>query len=533
MRGYRVVLVTLALLSACHPLPPQPPLEPSFTIGFRAVDAATSVVIPKATVRYWFTGNTPEAAAVAETNYQGRVFFKVPGGVTASHVWVTASGYQPFEQHVDARPGLELVVQLAANPPPRPMRQGRVRLEGHTLVDETGPFLGHGATLFWGLWGYQHDRARLEQNLAYLADSRAIDHVRVLASVGGDWWADRHADPNAPDYDQALAELTDLVYDKYGMRTEWTIFGGVEDTPTAASREMLVDRVLAMTRGREEKVILLETANEAAGNGFGGAAGLAELRQLTRRMNDATSILVAASSIHEDPAAFCDVYGAGVADIATIHFDRDIGKAEGVWRPVRQPWGYPGEFPCDGLPPGDSNEPIGPYSSVAEERDPTRLVAQAVVAHIAGLPLSVLHTGPGIWGGGKGGQARGIPANLWDTPGLTDTLKGLAAVTAVLPPRLASWSKQNSGWAGTPFGVDAFWPEGGTHGAVRVYSATQGTQFVTAAIGVRGYVELTPRWPMSFELRPMRAGETATYTVKSGETVRLSEGSGAWLLIGQ
>jgi hypothetical protein len=499
-------------------------------VTIAVVDATSQAAIGGALVRYWITGATPADALSEVADVSGRAVFVVPASLTDSHVFVSAAGYVSADQHIDALPGLEVRVALSL-PPAVSARRGVVRLEGRALRDDGGHFLGHGATLFWGLWGYQHDRARLEENLAYLADSGAIDHVRVLATVGGPWWVDRAVDPHAEGYDAALAGLTDLAFDKFRLRIEWTVFGGVDFTETAAERVQLVDRVLAMSRGREEKIVLLEIANEGFQTGFGGSAGLAELRALTRRANDATGILVAASSYHEDLDEFCLLYWNGVADVATIHFDRETRLVDGFWRPVRQPWGFPGEFPCDWLPPGDSNEPIGPYSSVAEERDPTRLVAQALVAHIAGLPLSVIHAGPGIWGGGASGASRGIPANLWETPGLADTLAGLAAVTAALPPDLANWSKQNSGWVGSPFTVDALWPDGPDHGAVRVYSATRASAFVTAVVGVKSYVQLTAAWPMSFELRPLLAGESKTYTLEAGATVRLEQGAGAWLLV--
>lgn len=534
VRRRLIGLSALALVSTAGRCGPPPVVEPpTMTVSIEVVDAATQAGLPDATVRYWFAGPSPDSAVSATTDAHGRVVFVVPASVTASHLWISVEGYLPAEQHVDARPGLLVRVLLAAEPPPLPSRRGLVRLEGRALVDDAGPFLGHGATLFWGLWGYQHDRERLEANLRYLAETPAIDHIRVLGTVGGPWWADRTIDPREPGYDAALAGLADLAFDRYGLRLEVTIFGGIDCTPTPTERRALVDRVLEVARGREHKFLLIEIVNEGAGNGFGGTEGIAELRALTRHANERTAIPVAASSYHEDPAAMCALYAGQIADVATMHFDRDISKAEGPWRPVRQPWGYPGELACPvELPPGDSNEPIGPFSSVAEERDPTRLIAQTVVAHIAGLPLSVIHTGPGIWGGGKGGAARGIPANLWETPGLTETLRGLAAVTAGLPSDLPAWSRQNSGWTGSPWTVDNFWPEGGDQGAVRVYSAVRGQAIVTAVIGVKRYVRLTARWPMAVDVIRMRTGDVVeTRTLAAGELLRLEEDLGAWLLV--
>src|SRR5712691_9442226 len=62
-------------------------------------------------------------------------------------------------------------------------RHGRVSGDRHAFVDEGGPFLARGASLFWGLWGYQHDRERLGRNLATLRDW-GFDYIRVLGVVG-------------------------------------------------------------------------------------------------------------------------------------------------------------------------------------------------------------------------------------------------------------------------------------------------------------------------------------------------------------
>ncbi len=74
--------------------------------------------------------------------------------------------------------------------------------------------------------------------------------------------------------------MTDLAYDRYGMRVQWTLFGGAPFTASATSRTALVDRFAALARGREHKIFAFEIANEAWQNGFRGAQGLSELRNL-------------------------------------------------------------------------------------------------------------------------------------------------------------------------------------------------------------------------------------------------------------
>src|SRR5207248_542158 len=151
----------------------------------------------------------------------------------------------------------------------------------HSFADDGGTFLPRGATMFWALWGYQHDRARLGRNLSTLRNW-GIDYIRVLGVVGapgdrpGDSWRDRQADPSKPSYDQDTSGLTEWAYREYGLRVQWTIFGGVEFTPTPESRRAVVERFARISRGREEAIFAFEIANEAWQNGFPGEQGRAE-----------------------------------------------------------------------------------------------------------------------------------------------------------------------------------------------------------------------------------------------------------------
>src|SRR5688500_13150054 len=162
---------------------------------------------------------------------------------------------------------------------------GAVRAEGRAVADAAGPFNALGAILFWGTWAYKSDRARLERNLKVLS-AAGVDYVRVLGSVGGTSWEDRETDPRWSDYDAIIAGMTDLAYDRYGLRVQWTLFGGAPFTPAGPAREALVDRFAQLSKGREHKIFAFEIANEARSNGFGGPEGVAELRRLGQRLND-------------------------------------------------------------------------------------------------------------------------------------------------------------------------------------------------------------------------------------------------------
>ena len=60
-----------------------------------------------------------------------------------------------------------------------------VRLSGRSLCDQTGPFLGLGASYFQALRHAKYDRARLNSNLTLLA-ANGFNYVRVLSMVNWD-----------------------------------------------------------------------------------------------------------------------------------------------------------------------------------------------------------------------------------------------------------------------------------------------------------------------------------------------------------
>ena len=350
-------------------------------------------------------------------------------------------------------------VLAAAGPSAGGRSSGDVRVEGRTLIDDDGPFTVLGASLFWGAWGYRHDRARLERTLEFLA-GRGADAIRVLAAVGpSGGWDDRVVDPRWPDYDEVVTGLTDLAFDGYGLRVQWTIFGGVDLVPTPAGRKALVDRIGRLLAARTNKVLFVEIANEGYQNGFGDPGGLEELRGLGRRLSESTSLLVALTAPQNDEAASFSparVYHGASVPIATLHHDRDVSGPRGAWRPIRAPWSAVGLR--DVLPPVlASNEPIGPSSSVAGESDPTRLAAAALVSWLSGHSVYVFHAGPGIRGGGAVDLELGRPANFDDGPATGRQLDALANAQGLLPADIAAWTPVSGRDAGSPLrGEDVF-----------------------------------------------------------------------------
>lgn len=405
-------------------------------------------------------------------------------------------------------------------------RAGPVRLVSRALHDDGGPFVALGASMFWAAWAYRNDRPRLERNLAWLA-SHGFHYVRVLGVVGDpaaeDYWDGREIEWQWPDYDDVIAGLTDLAWDTYGLRIEWTLIGdGQVSIPAEADRYALVDRFLAMSATRSDAIIHFEIANEHYQNGFDGDTGVAQLRALTAYMRDRTEILVAASApFSSDCGEIARVYGAPgeIADLATIHFDRDIGREEGRWGPVWQPWSL---ADC-GAFVGSNNEPIGPGASVSMEDDPTRLAAAALTTWVAGLPLHVFHSGAGVRGDIDISEMAGADA--------------FAHVVGLVPADLPAWDRRHGDESDAPLRFfaedadgtmipDASWTdvlEPPRSGVVRAFGAIQGTELVVVPIGILGSVTVEARRAMSIEVwEPVSGARLAEHELDAGERVVLA-----------
>lgn len=416
-------------------------------------------------------------------------------------------------------------------------RGGPVRIEGRVLVDDGGPFVGLGATLFWAAWAYRNDRPRLERNLAWLRD-HGFHYIRALGLVGDpageDYWDGREIELGWSDYDEVIAGLTDLAWDGYGLRVEWTLIGdGQVSIPEEADRYELVDRFLAMSETRREKILHFEIANEAWQNGFSGDEGHAQLRALSVYMRDRTDIPVAASAPYD--SGNCDVVrdlyrGVGeIADLATLHFDRDLGREEGGWGPVWQPWTL---AECDAWV-GSNNEPIGPGASVSSENDPTRLAASALATWIAGLPLYVFHSNAGVRGDADIGAMPGADA--------------FQHVVSLVPPDVSGWERRRGDESDAPIRffaedaagaliADTTWmdvAEPPRSGVVRGYGAVRGDEFVVLPIGVLGSVTIEARRAIAFEVFEVVGGtRLAEHSLDAGERVVLT-GAEAMVLRGR
>jgi hypothetical protein len=419
--------------------------------------------------------------------------------------------------------------------PARVARTGIVHLDGHAVADEGGPFDAVGASLFWLAWGYKFDRARLEANLQTLADA-GVDYVRALGDVGPDGWTDREIDPGWPDYDAVIAGATDLAYDRYGLRVQWTIFGGSRHVPAPADRQRVVDRVAAMARARPAKVFAIEVANESWQNGFEEGAGRREVRALGARLTAAVPNLVALSAPPNAAGAVCALYAGSAADVMTLHYDRDSSR--GPWAPVWQPWVWPatdaGPGACPaGLPSAIfNNEPIGPGASVNADGDPLHIAMAIATTFLAGNAAYVLHPGAGVRGGGAEDRARGRAANFDDVPEARAIFGAIAAAKRYLPADLPNWTRHDAAGETAFRGVTEALSQG--HVAYAGF-AERGPDIFGVLLGVTGDVVLHPRAPMTVDvIDPLTAAVATHVDAQAGTDIALPTpprpGGDAWVI---
>jgi hypothetical protein len=443
------------------------------------------------------------------------------------------------------------IVSLAFNDTPdrkgekstTPPRAGRVRVQRHCLVDDRGPFLGLGVSYFTALWRCKHDRPRLESDLAFLSQ-QGFNYYRMLSMVGyHPAWEGREIAPvNSasragkrvqawPDYWQQFRDLIDIAYDKYGMRTQITIFADAQLMPEKSARVEHTRKILAdVVPGREHKIIMLEVANEAWQNGFPGDEGVADLREFAKYLADRTGIPVAITSNHDWPElgsskGFEQLYRNSAADLATWHFSRDR-RTDGGWKPVYDCWHF-GDL--TGLPPVSSNEPIGPGSSVNAEKEPIRLVMAAAFAYAANLPMYVFHGEGGVFG----------KTRFQDMP----AIDRFGHVMRLLPSDLPNWERNDGKEAGAPFIVFAdgkanrYWPEveNAPDGCVRNTGGRNDGRFVCVPIGILpGGLQLEARHDLEFAAHdPLTGQKLKTMEMRRGERVTLPAGPGALIILGR
>ena len=217
------------------------------------------------------------------------------------------------------------------------------------------------------------------------------------------------------------------------------------------------------------------------------------------------------------------LHEGGIGEVVTEHFTRSAD--EGGWAAVRAPWDL--QF-CEGLPPlRSSNEPIGPFASVRAEHDPLRLAMSAAMTYLSGVGAYVLHTGPGIRGGGRADRERGRPADIQAIPQIDRILAAMASVRRVLPGDLASWSRRKAGDA------DPVRLTGTGSARVRAYTATQGARFVVLPLGVEGPLTVRASVPVTLQIvHPVTGTALHKGALAASQSVTVT-GAAAYIITGE
>jgi hypothetical protein len=415
---------------------------------------------------------------------------------------VTHPGFQARELPADlADSG---IVTIGLEPDSVRARTGVVRLAGRVFFDDDGPYLACGASLFWALWGYQHDRGRLEQHLDFLA-ARGVDYIRVFGVIGPRW-ADRVVDPRDRSWDGDLAGLLDLAF-RHGLRVELTIW---QDTDLTPDRMAVVSRVAAVVSSRPQTIQYLEVCNEGAADTSRFPANWpAEAQQLANALRAQTPHVVAVTSpAGIDAAAIAIWYGKSSANLLTPHLPREEtgGGLIGAWRYVRQTWD---PWLASSLA-WSNDEGKGPQSSVAADDDPLRLTMYAGLTWLCGGAGFVLHTGAGVGGGDAASKERGRVANLWEVANIEQTLAGIQTVRRLLPADLPDWSRHNANknFPGYPFDTDRLVPLIESAQLLRAFAATGGDgRAIVMPIVAQAAVPFTARSAMHLEIYDPMTGE--------------------------
>lgn len=539
------------------------PERPQFDLTGIVMDGAARP-IGGATVTC--VGDVPPACTTRTTDGSGFVHVPVYGSTSFK---VEAPGYLPREfigqppwpvadtDACRANPGpCSRRWHLEKEPPPPIVkRTGVVRLEGNSLVDDQGVWFADGVTLMPALALVRDFPAVAEANC--LLSQQGITVGRFLAVVGGDEfaagssradpWARLKADPRDPAWAAQLAATTDYFYDRCGIRSAWTLFGGTAFAPTVADQNRVVSTWVEVMRPRLHKVAWVEIANEMWQNGFGGDEGIGRARGLASalcallppKFPIAISTSFATANDGEPEPEMGQMFANHCANLYTPHFSRRADTVDGPHRIIRQPWEW---SPVYSLAAAVNNEFSGPGSSVRVERNTSRIVAGWITTKIARLTGYHLHTDAGVWAGqihsaflgGHEDGLRGAFSTIQSEPGAADALDAMAKLRAVLPADMHTWQRTRHGFANHPFAASfqqvgntftQIWPDGHTgHGVVRAYCAIRGNDFVCLLSGIRDRIDLRMTHNLRAKLYACGTGaEVGAITDVSGAyTVRQS-----------
>jgi hypothetical protein len=162
---------------------------------------------------------------------------------------------------------------------------------------------------------------------------------------------------------------------------------------------------------------------------------------------------------------------------------------------------------CSGIPSlRSSNEPIGPESSVVSMDDPVALSAMALVTYGSGIGAFVLHTGPGVRGGGEADLARGRHRNLWELPTAARIAAGLGNITRRVPGDFANWSTHDE----LSEAPERLFDVKDRAAVAGLYCFAKAQEFACAPVGISQPLSLIARRSMTVSLHQLLSGVPGT-----------------------
>ncbi len=294
-----------------------------------------------------------------------------------------------------------------------------------------------GPSLFWAIRGFKDYRAQLDANLRWLKDTMNADYVRVFLCLGGDLFTAPDGTKQDPWRDASLpiAEALTLVptvtnhIDSFGMKTEWTLIGGLAQIPSVANQEAMVNEFCRLAVPLKDKIQLVEIMNEYNVNG-GNTAMLRSLARIVRAQFG--------TGFHISLSSPGGTHGSTSADLVQEEVRRmyeGLPEANAITphysRPGPDPW-KPGVFLGSFAPPFKyNNEWRGPGASAGGDiSDPSILASDYLLSVRAGEEGYTPHSKPGVWGGhcNPAFAIENVWANWWDVPNAVAIANGFKQI---------------------------------------------------------------------------------------------------------
>lgn len=459
-------------------------------------------------------GLNPQSTWVSEFGAQfGNL--KQHGGFNLN---ITSDGYIDKWVPIDVVPEERLVINLEKIPAPvYKKRKGNVRIINKSAIDDDGFHLFLGTTLFPYRWMLDNSQLRIDDNLRFLAESD-IDYIRYFVEVGNpnddtDGWSDRKTDPST-----FTERYINYAYDNFGIRSAICIFGGCFYSDTRDKRINTVQRVIDVVKKCSEKVIWIEIVNEFHGQ-LDDADEVRSLCNLVQ--SQLPNVLCIPSSPEGWQEDFDTIYKDNTGTLGSIHHER-VDK-EAHWGYVRGPYSA---RELERVPSAFTNdEGVGPKSSGVSDDDPLRLGFFAATGYIVREPFFTLHTGAGVYMGGKGGITHNREANIYEVNNIDSILDAINNVRSLLPQDVTSWPEYNGNRSEHLLPADYVWADDNsfTSGVLRCYMAISGNNFVMLPYSIFNFADFTAKVNMNVRVYDIMNGEKLDETnLSSGNKIRLS-----------